>query len=374
MANQVKKVTARAPVNIAVIKYWGKNDEKLITPINNSISATLSIDDLCATTTISISPMYQADQFWLNGEEQTISENKRLSHCLQKFRALKSEIKDHLKIESHNNFPTAAGLASSAAGYACLISALGSLFGISDSKQLSILARQGSGSACRSVYGGFVEWFAGNDSETSFAAQIVDENHWPSLRVIILIVNDKEKDVPSTSAMKRSVETSELIRHRAENVVPERCKKMREAIKTKDFEKFAELTMKDSNQFHAIAQDTYPPVRYMNDVSWSIVSLIHGYNDFVGSTKVAYTFDAGPNAVLFMEEDQVGKFMIAVNHFFPINQLDCLFRGQPIPKETINQGMIDYLSKKINIKEDSLKGIIYTKIGCGPKIAAQESN
>nr|QFU80955.1 MevPPD [Eotetranychus kankitus] len=376
MVDQERKVTVKAPVNIAVIKYWGKKDEKLITPINNSISATLSIDDLCATTTITISSNYQEDEFWLNGEKQTISDNKRLSHCLVQFRSLKSNINNHLKIESHNNFPTAAGLASSAAGYACLVSALGHLFGITDGKQLSILARQGSGSACRSIYGGFVEWIAGDDSETSFAEQIVDDNHWPSLRVIILIANDKEKDVASTSGMKRSVETSELIHHRAEKVVPERCIQMRKAIKEKNFTKFAELTMRDSNQFHAIAQDTYPPIRYMNDVSWSIVSLVHGYNEFIGSTKVAYTFDAGPNGVLFMEQDQVGQFMTMVKQFFPFtNQTDGLFRGEPIPQEEIiNQSLVDYLSKKLIIKENSLKGIIYTKVGCGPKIVNQQSN
>lgn len=291
-------------------------------------------------------------------------------------RSLNGDIKSYLKIESHNNFPTAAGLASSAAGYACLVSALGALFGITDGKQLSILARQGSGSACRSVYGGFVEWIAGHDSETSFAQQLVDENHWPSLRVIILIANDKEKDVASTSGMKRSVETSDLIHHRAEKVVPERCVEMRKAIAEKNFEKFAELTMRDSNQFHAIAQDTYPPIRYMNDVSWSIVGLVHGYNEFVGSTKVAYTFDAGPNAVLFMEKDETRQFMSMVNHFFPIlDKTNGLFRGEPIPPtETVNQPMIDYLSKKLIIKENSLKGIIHTRIGSGPKVVTQQSS
>lgn len=86
--------------------------------------------------------------------------------------------------------------------------------------------------------------------------------------------------------MKRSLETSELLQHRITHVVPERIDKMQRAIIEKDFKSFAELTMKDSNQFHAVCLDTYPPCIYMNNISYNIINLIHSYNDAVNDVKV----------------------------------------------------------------------------------------
>ena len=113
-------ITCTAPVNIAVIKYWGKRNEKLILPINDSISVTLSSDQMHAKTTVARSKSFTADRIWLNGIEERI-DNPRLSNCLQKIRQ-KAQVDDdeYFHICSENNFPTAAGLASSAAGYACL--------------------------------------------------------------------------------------------------------------------------------------------------------------------------------------------------------------------------------------------------------------
>lgn len=101
-----------------------------------------------------------------------------------------------------------------------------------------------------------------------------------------LQVNGERKKVSSTIGMRRSLETSGLMQYRIANVVPERADKMQRAIIQKDFETFAELTMKDSNQFHAICLDTYPPCTYMNDVSHSIVNFVHAYNDAMGDVKV----------------------------------------------------------------------------------------
>lgn len=156
-----KRVTCRTSVNIAVIKYWGKSDETLILPINDSISGTLDSDDLCTTTTAAVSSSFKDDRMWLNGSEVHIRENVRLTHCLNAIRSRIPSLKGGLRISSHNNFPTAAGLASSAAGYAALIYALGNLFGITNKEELSVMARMGSGSAIRSLDGGFVHWIKG---------------------------------------------------------------------------------------------------------------------------------------------------------------------------------------------------------------------
>uniref|UniRef100_A0A2P2I709 Diphosphomevalonate decarboxylase-like n=2 Tax=Hirondellea gigas TaxID=1518452 RepID=A0A2P2I709_9CRUS len=186
-------VTATAPVNIAVIKYWGKRDEHLILPLNDSISFTLSQSQLCATTTACISPAFTHDAFWLNGKEESF-QNPRIQNCLKEIRCRgKKRSTDgasggddrtswRVHICSCNNFPSAAGLASSAAGYAAMVVAVAEVYGVS-AMDLSIAARQGSGSACRSVLGGLVRWIKGEkpDGSDSFARQLVPPDYWGDL-------------------------------------------------------------------------------------------------------------------------------------------------------------------------------------------------
>lgn len=223
-----------------------------------------------------------------------------------------------IHVVSENNFPTAAGLASSASGYACLVFTLAQLYGIKK-QEISDIARLGSGSACRSIYGGFVQWQRGVqiDGKDSIAVQVAPASHWPDLHVLILVVNDAKKKVGSTSGMARSVVTSELIKYRVEKCVSQRIHSMTQAIKDRDFPKFAETTMKDSNQFHAICLDTFPPCVYMNDTSHAIVSYVHMFNKHEGETKVAYTFDAGPNACLYLLEKNVKRVLSFINQVFP---------------------------------------------------------
>ena len=128
-----------------------------------------------------------------------------------------------LHIVSENNFPTAAGLASSAAGFAALVSAIAKLYELpQDVSELSKIARKGSGSACRSLFGGFVAWEMGTlpDGQDSKAVEIAPLEHWPSLRAVILVVSDDKKDTPSTTGMQSTVATSDLFAHRIAEVVP----------------------------------------------------------------------------------------------------------------------------------------------------------
>ncbi|XP_047566092.1 diphosphomevalonate decarboxylase isoform X2 [Lutra lutra] len=325
----VVAVTCTAPVNIAVIKYWGKRDEDLVLPINSSLSVTLHQDQLRTTTTAVISKDFTEDRIWLNGLEEDVGQ-PRLQACLREIRrlarkrrsasdedpaALSLSYKVH--IASVNNFPTAAGLASSAAGYACLAYTLARVYGVES--DLSEVARRGSGSACRSLYGGFVEWQMGEraDGKDSIARQVAPESHWPELRVLMLVVSTEKKPTGSTTGMRTSVDTSPLLRFRAESVVPARMAEMARCVQERDFPGFAQLTMKDSNQFHATCLDTFPPISYLSDTSWRIVHLVHRFNAHHGQTKVAYTFDAGPNAVVFALHDTVPEFVAAVRHCFP---------------------------------------------------------
>ncbi|KAJ3331496.1 diphosphomevalonate decarboxylase, partial [Kappamyces sp. JEL0680] len=175
--HEVKEVTCSAPVNIAVIKYWGKRDTQLMLPTNSSLSLTLSQDDLRSTTTIRASPAFPTpDCLWLNGIKQD-SKAKRLLNVISQARSARKDMEKNdkslealsswpLVIASVNNFPTAAGLASSASGFACLTFALAELYELTlDMPEISRIARMGSGSACRSLFGGYVKWEMGREAD-----------------------------------------------------------------------------------------------------------------------------------------------------------------------------------------------------------------
>ena len=302
------KEEATAPINIAVIKYWGKKNEQLILPTNSSISVTISQEHLKTRTSVECSASFTEDELILNGQKMLL--NGRFQACLKNVKELalkhgfnKFPIEWKVHVKSENNFPTAAGLASSASGYACLVYALAKLYGVHHlHEELTKIARVGSGSACRSIYGGFVKWHEGHDEHDSVAKQIADELHWEELQVFICVVNDKQKDISSTFGMQQTVKTSQLFPHRIKEVLPKRLEAMEKAIIEKDFETFGKLTMQDSNQFHAVCLDTYPPIMYLNDVSRRIIHTISALNDKMGRIVAAYTFDAGPNAVIFSQK------------------------------------------------------------------------
>nr|XP_054748448.1 diphosphomevalonate decarboxylase-like [Lytechinus pictus] len=374
-----KIVTCKAPINIAVIKYWGKRDEKLILPVNSSLSATLHIDQLCTTTTIAGSKHFLEDRLWLNGKEESL-ENPRVRTCLQEIRkrVRKRKISADescpedwkLHICSENNFPTAAGLASSAAGYACLVATLAQVYDVQGN--VSDIARQGSGSACRSMYGGFVEWLDGesNDGSDSIAQQVVDETYWPEMRILILVVSDQKKHTSSTAGMQTTVETSELLQHRV-TLIPGYMETMRKAIRERDYESFAQLTMKDSNQMHAVCLDTYPPISYMNDTSRSIVQMVHDYNSFHGKTKACYTFDAGPNAVLYILEENVNEVLSLIYHSFPPSGDNVEYiRGLDSSVHDIPQDLQSTMKRDPN--PGALKYIIHSKVGPGPQVVIDQ--
>ncbi|XP_036998235.2 diphosphomevalonate decarboxylase [Artibeus jamaicensis] len=380
--NPLVAVTCTAPVNIAVIKYWGKRDEELILPINSSLSVTLHQDQLKTTTTAVISKDFTEDQIWLNGRKDDIGQ-PRIQACLRQIRCLARKQRSgqeedplplslsyKVHIASVNNFPTAAGLASSASGYACLAYALAQVYGVKS--DLSEVARRGSGSACRSLYGGFVEWQMGEqaDGKDSVARQVAPESHWPELRVLILVVSAEKKMTGSTVGMQTSVETSPLLRFRAEAVVPARMAEMIRYIRERNFEGFGQLTMKDSNQFHATCLDTFPPISYLSDTSRHIIHLVHRFNAHHGQTKVAYTFDAGPNAVIFTLDDTVAEFVAAVKHSFPPeSNSDRFLKGLPVRPAPLSDELKASLG--MDPTPGGIKYIIATQVGPGPQILDQ---
>lgn len=299
-------------INNTSPRYWGKRDAKLNLPTNSSISVTLSQADLRTLTTASCSASFSEDSLTLNGEQSDIS-GARTQACFRELRARRAALEDKdaslpklsglkLKIVSENNFPTAAGLASSAAGFAALVQAIANLYQLPDSpSELSLVARQGSGSACRSLFGGYVAWRMGDkdDGSDSMADLVAPASHWPEMRALILVASAAKKGVSSTSGMQQTVATSGLFKERIANIVPANMKLMEQAIHNKDFAQFAEVSMRDSNSFHACCADTYPPIFYMNDVSRAAIRAVEAINAKAGKPVAAYTFDAGPNCVVY---------------------------------------------------------------------------
>ncbi|KAF2840693.1 Diphosphomevalonate decarboxylase [Patellaria atrata CBS 101060] len=309
---KIYRASTTAPVNIAVIKYWGKRDPSLNLPTNSSLSVTLSQSDLRTHTTASCSSSFSTDSLLLNGSPQDVS-GGRTQACFRELRSLRATLEHQdqslpklallpLKLVSENNFPTAAGLASSAAGFAALVRAISDLYELpANPTELSKIARQGSGSACRSLFGGYVAWEKGtaSDGSDSVAYEVAPASHWPSMRALILVVSAAKKGVSSTTGMQTTVKTSTLFPARAADVVPARMREMSYAIEKRDFETFGRITMRDSNSFHATCLDTYPPIFYMNDVSRAAIRAVEAINEAAGKIVAAYTFDAGPNAVIY---------------------------------------------------------------------------
>lgn len=210
-----------------------------------------------------------------------------------------------------------------------------------------------------------MHWQKGDNpnGSDSLAQQVVPSSSWSNMRVLILVVNDSKKKTSSTKGMLLCVETSELLKLRAEKIVPQRIEGITKAIKTKNFQDFAEITMKDSNQFHAVALDTFPPCIYMNDVSHLIAEFVHKYNELAGETKVAYTFDAGPNACLYLEEENIAGVVAGLKLAFPNDNVGNVeyIKGIPIKEQP-------YEAYKFKSNGNNLlKYIIHTKIGEGPK-------
>jgi diphosphomevalonate decarboxylase len=328
--------SALAPTNIAVVKYWGKDQARGgNTPINSSASLTLDPADLRAETVMVASPALKADELYLNGRQVDVrgdgTHAKRLRRCLATMRrrcargalprgsaaASPEELATWgVRVVSRNTFPTAAGLASSAAGYAALVKCAAELYGVADAPafSLSATAREGSGSACRSLDGGLVAWRKGcrADRADSKAEQLFDERHWPALRAVIIVASAVEKETPSTEGMQRSVATSPFLAHRAESVAEPRLAELARAFKRRDFAKFGELTMRDSNSFHATCLDTFPPIFYLTEVSRRAIRCVDAFNEREGRIRAAYTFDAGPNAVVFCEDAAVADAFAAL--------------------------------------------------------------
>jgi diphosphomevalonate decarboxylase len=278
---------ARAHSNIALIKYWGKRDAALNIPAVGSISLTL--DALSTDTRVTFRSGLAEDEFWLAG---TRADATRASQLLDIVRG-SSGISSRAVVESTNNFPTAAGLASSASGFAALAVAASTAAGLSlDDRELSILARRGSGSAARSLFGGIVEMHAGthDDGLDSFAEPVLAPEAWP-LTVVVAITELGQKNVNSTTGMGGSALTSPFYPAWVDTGKDDLAA-MRLAIANRDFEQLGELAEYSCLKLHGLMMSTRPALLYWNAAT---MAAIHAVYDLRASgVPVYFTIDAGP--------------------------------------------------------------------------------
>lgn len=261
-------------------------------------------DQLQTMTTVEFDESLRADEFELDKSPASPGETVRVSAFLdivRKMAKLKSGAK--ARVVSCNSFPKSAGLASSASGFAALAGAASRAAGLNlTARELSILARFGSGSASRSIFGGAVEWQAGKkkDGRDSYSFQLSPPEEWAHLHNVIAVVSESEKKVSSVEGMKR-LKSSSLFASRLKTL-NSRLKTVRSAIKRGRFEDAAIPIMQDSDNMHAVMLDCWPPVCYLTDTSLEIMEKVLELNESHEKPVAAYTFDAGPNAHIYTTE------------------------------------------------------------------------
>ncbi len=312
----ILSATAIAHPNIALIKYWGDIDPEMHIPANGSISMNLS--ELTTRTTVSYLPSLHQDEFIFNGEPTPRTAIERVSKILNRVRQL-AGISYCAMVDSRNNFPVAAGIASSASGFAALSLAASRSVGlILNEKDLSRLARIGSGSACRSIPGGFVEWQPGHDDADCFAYSIAPPDYW-DVADCIAIVSREEKS--TSSSVGHSLAATSILQPVRVADAPHRLSLCRDAIRRRSFPALAEIVELDSNLMHSVMNTSTPPLFYWLPGTVEIIQAVQTWKK--AGLPVCYSIDAGPNVHVlcpgYWEEKIVER----------LRQLECVIEVLP---------------------------------------------
>ncbi len=307
------KATAIAPSNIAFIKYWGKKDEVLRLPENGSISMNLS--NLLTTTTVAFDESLQDDSILLNGKKEAFENNRAIKH-IDRIRKI-AKIKKKVKIVTENNFPTGTGLSSSASGFAALTVAGAAAAGLKLSeKALSILARQGSGSACRSIPNGFVEWLDGDTSESSYAVSLYEPEYWDIVDVIA-VTNVGPKDIATSEGMKKA-SSSPFFQVRRSHI-QQKITLAKKFMKQKDFPAFGELVEAEALELHAIMLTSIPSLIYWLPGTVRVMLAVKKWRS--EGLQVYFTMNTGQDIHLLCKKNDFPKVMKNVSEIKEVKQI-----------------------------------------------------
>jgi diphosphomevalonate decarboxylase len=305
--------TYEAPPNIALIKYWGVRDRGLALPFNSSLSVTLG--RLRSRTRVRFDGALAEDRVEINGTTATGGPRDGVVRFLDRVRDL-AGTDERAEVTSVNNFPTASGLASSASGFAALAGAASRAAGLSLSpRALSRLARFGSGSAARSIFGGFVEWRAGTrpDGRDCYARPLYGPGHWPALVDAVYLVRDAPvKEVRSADAMQTSVATSPYYADR-QRELPDRIRRLRSAIGRRDADRLFPLVMEECDSFRRVCETSRPSLDYLTPTSRAIVAGVRALDRAAGRPIAAYTHDAGAHVHVFTLDPYLARVRAALD-------------------------------------------------------------
>jgi diphosphomevalonate decarboxylase len=290
--------TAQSSPNIAFIKYWGNRDSGLRLPVNGSIS--MNLEGLFTRTSVSFQPSLALDELVINGREVTSKGLERVSGILDLVRQ-SAGIAFRAEVVSENNFPTGAGIASSAAAFAALALAATKAAGLDwPEAAISRLARLGSGSASRSIPSGFVEWKMGTGDQDSFAVSIAAPEHW-ALADCVAIVAAGHKATGSTEGHALAP-TSPLQAARVADA-PRRLDLCRRAILEHNFAALAEIIELDSDMMHAVMMTSQPQLFYWKPATLAVMETVRSWRR--DGLQVAYTIDAGPNVHVICPQSEM---------------------------------------------------------------------
>lgn len=282
--------TALAQPNIALVKYWGKRDVALNLPAAGSLSITL--DTLQTRTRVRFDPDLDADELWLDGQADP-ARLPRVSRLLDLLRD-EAGTADRASVRTHNSFPTSAGLASSASGFAALVVAADAALGLHlPPQRLSVLARRGSGSAARSIYGGFVEMARGSraDGADAYAAPLAPADDWP-LRVVVAVTSAEPKETGSAAGMERSRLTSPFYDAWVAGADADLAA-AREAVGRHDFGALAALAEHSCLKMHGVILTSRPGLLYWTGATVECLHRIRALREHDG-LDAFFTVDAGP--------------------------------------------------------------------------------
>ncbi len=290
--------TAIAHPNIAFIKYWGNRDNDLRIPLNGSIS--MNLDSLTTQTSVEIQSGLPADKLIINGRDDARKATERISALLDLVRKMSNRT-EYALVSTVNNFPVGSGIASSASGFSALALAASVAYGLHLSeKDLSRLARRGSGSACRSVPSGFVEWQAGSSDDDSFAFSIAPKDHWDMVD-LIAIVDKSHKKTGSTEGHQLAY-TSPFQHSRVEDA-PRRMQICRQALLERDYASFAGIVELDCLMMHAVMMTSSPCLMYWKPATLEVIQKVTSLR--AQGLPVCYTIDAGANVhIITMKTNQ----------------------------------------------------------------------
>ena len=298
-----RSATARARANIALCKYWGKSDVEANLPAVPSISLTL--DPLVTETSVRFDEDLKRDELILDGSPAREDERQRAASLLDRVR-LEAGLSMHARVESRNDFPTAAGLASSASGFAALAAAARAAAGLAnDDSAVSAMARRASASAARSVFGGFVELPAGETGDDGLCAtQIAPADHWP-LRIVIAVTAEGRKAVGSTRGMTHTSDTSPYYESWVA-AAPALADRIRQGILARDLPKVGATMEHSTFAMHACAMAADPALIYMLPATLAVVARARSLRDDDG-IGVWVTMDAGPHVKALCHESDVAR-------------------------------------------------------------------